>query len=544
MPQPRRMRLHDLRAGASVAICKYNRIDVLGTVMILCSKKARNDATNIIRRMRTRPIPLDESNFKISRILVGYMSIKSNTLDPDDMEAFVTILPHDKSANAVDRDEYLKIIKGFRTGDMSRIYDVGNEHTPDEANSATEPAGESASASGGDAGNAIVGIAEPTYDECDNSFSPMHFTAVATSSMVPYNQPDSVWGSTENLTERAIRGFIYDQAVEARLYMDKGAFDESKERPSAKWLKTFGKFDGAVAIHDNWHTQAEADAHATMEALWACRFPRMLVYDEGSNDSSDGKTPVKKTGMQLLNLNAAVAGGAAVIIQEKFIDANAVIALSCTIKTRENAAEVIAKADFDREKFQWFLLNIRCRILQVKFLTFAHMIELFAKIPIEYRDDTSYPMVRELLTQLNCGDTSMCVGTKARSKIYNAHVSDLLMKLEESIRSSRCEIPAVGFVYATFNPAWPKSLKIGKTYDVSQRVCSLNTACLTDHVAVVVAPSFDHGRDETLAHEHFAAERQVREFFEKTLSQESVTAYFRDVIEKRFNDELMHLQKV
>jgi hypothetical protein len=335
--------------------------------------------------------------------------------------------------------------------------------------------------------------------------------------------------------------------------MDKTAFNEVNERPVAKWMKKISSNGGEVVMCDVVHTQADIDANDTRRALWSCSFPRSQVYvscgdDNGQyNDSSNDTTPIKKTGMQLLNLNAASEGDVALIIRGKLVDANAVIATACKIKSRDNAAEVIAKADFDPNKFHWVSINIRCRSLRVRFLTFADMIQLLTIIPMECRDNAAYQKVVEIVTQLISGDMSLCVGTKARSKMYNAYVSDLLMKLEHTIRNSGREIPPFGFVYAMFNPAWPTSLKLGKTYDISQRICNLNTGCRTDHIAVIVVPSFEHGRDEDLAHAHFAAHRANREFFDSPdlasfqAFQDSVAAFYKG-IERRFYNELQELQ--
>ena len=166
---------------------------------------------------------------------------------------------------------------------------------------------------------------------------------------------------------------------------------------------------------------------------------------------------------------------------------------------------------------------------------------------MESRDNAAYQKVVEIVTQLSCGDMSLCVCTKARSKMYNDYTSDLLMKLEHTIRNSGREIPPFGFVYASFNPAWPTSLKLGKTYDVSQRICNLNTACHTRHTAVIVAPSFDHTRDKALALAHFAAHRFVGEFVDSPdlasfqAFQDSVAAFYKG-IEQRFYRELQELQ--
>ncbi len=102
-------------------------------------------------------------------------------------------------------------------------------------------------------------------------------------------------------------------------------------------------------------------------------------------------------------------------------------------------------------------------------------------------------------------------------------------------------------MYGSFNPAWPTSLKLGKTYDISQRMCNLNTGCRTKHTAVIVAPSFDHSRDEALALAHFAAYRFDGEFVDSPdLAsfpdfKDSVAAFYKE-IEQRFYRELLQLQ--
>ena len=133
--------------------------------------------------------------------------------------------------------------------------------------------------------------------------------------------------------------------------------------------------------------------------------------------------------------------------------------------------------------------------------------------------------------------------------MYNAYTSDLLMKLEHTIRTSAREIPPIGLVYVSFNPAWPTSLLIGKTYDISQCICNLNEAChpRTKHTAVIVAPSFDHTRDKAIVLDHFAAYNFVGDFVDSPdlasfqAFQDSVAAFCKG-IEQRFYRELQELQ--
>ena len=64
--------------------------------------------------------------------------------------------------------------------------------------------------------------------------------------------------------------------------MDKTAFEESKERPVAKWMN---KISGEGGLFDSEYQQAGIDADETMKALWSNPFPRSLVYDGGNDDS-------------------------------------------------------------------------------------------------------------------------------------------------------------------------------------------------------------------------------------------------------------------
>ena len=78
----------------------------------------------------------------------------------------------------------------------------------------------------------------------------------------------------------------------------------------------------------------------------------------------------------------------------------------------------------------------------------------------------------------------------------------------------------VGLNVTSNEQAWAGDLKVGETYDVARRVCSLNTACRYPHVAIAVAPTFDSKRDEKKVHRRLAAHLcdGTREFFNTAVS--------------------------
>ena len=122
---PRRIRLDDLRPGASLALSRINTFDVLGTIMVI-NNITRKDATSSLGRMRKRVVPLDESNFVNASILVDQKTVTAKTVDANHMKPLVDSMLHDKSPTAISRPAFLKIIDDFRNGDMSRVYDVAH----------------------------------------------------------------------------------------------------------------------------------------------------------------------------------------------------------------------------------------------------------------------------------------------------------------------------------------------------------------------------------------------------------------------------------
>ena len=97
--------------------------------------------------------------------------------------------------------------------------------------------------------------------------------------------------------------------------------------------------------------------------------------------------------------------------------------------------------------------------------------------------------------------------------------------------------PKVSYIYATFSPAFPGLVKIGRSANVKARLSSGNCfAAPCKHQVIAVAPTFDDKRDEKLVHNHFAQFRQAGEFFE--IPHQNVVHYFANTIMSRYQDEM------
>jgi hypothetical protein len=163
----------------------------LGIVMVLFSSMHRNGATNVIWRMRARGnrvkncIPFDDSNFVSARILVGQILVKADTLEPSDVRAFVEALPKDKSPDAADRERFLEIVDEVRNGDVSRIYEVGNEHAPASAEEAPAAAASAEEEAPAVAEEAAAGAVPVVVDGVE-WISPMGNPLIVDPADVPY----------------------------------------------------------------------------------------------------------------------------------------------------------------------------------------------------------------------------------------------------------------------------------------------------------------------------------------------------------------------
>jgi hypothetical protein len=142
---------------------------------------------------------------------------------------------------------------------------------------------------------------------------------------------------------------------------------------------------------------------------------------------------------------------------------------------------------------------------------------------------------------------SQCAVVKPRQKLYGRNTSDILLETERKMKSSPGARP-IGFVYLVGNrDSWTRGsnqlFKIGHTYDILRRLCSMNTHSPDDHVVIAIAPSFDSVADEAAVFKHFATQRyrHRREFFWGPEMQ--YTLYFGDVITPRTMEQFKSLKR-
>ena len=108
--------------------------------------------------------------------------------------------------------------------------------------------------------------------------------------------------------------------------------------------------------------------------------------------------------------------------------------------------------------------------------------------------------------------------------------------------NGRPVIPRVSYVYATFSPAFPGLVKIGRSVNVRTRLSSGNTfSAPQPHRAIAVAPTFNAKRDERLTHDHFAQFRRNGEFFE--ISHEDIISFLHSNIMSRYQQDLLDFMR-
>jgi hypothetical protein len=186
------------------------------------------------------------------------------------------------------------------------------------------------------------------------------------------------------------------------------------------------------------------------------------------------------------------------------------------------AAKLIDQSAFDKGKFVYFVVNVCERHLPMRFLTFSDAAALLALMSDDVLDLLASRMVSDAILRRRDGDMASCISIAPRSKIYNVLASDKLLQLRKAIQASPHDIGVISFVYVTINPAFKGKVKVGETFDVTRRVCNLNTGCCYPdwHTAVAVAPTFNSKRDEKKVHKRLAAFRcgLSREFFKTAVS--------------------------
>ena len=115
----------------------------------------------------------------------------------------------------------------------------------------------------------------------------------------------------------------------------------------------------------------------------------------------------------------------------------------------------------------------------------------------------------------------------------------LELSLKEHVEELEDDPPQTEFVYAIATDAFPGLVKIGRTNDISTRLCSLNTAVSPmPFYIVAIAPTLDSHRDEAKAHEHFQDCRVAGEFFR--VSKEDVSKWLQGHILQVFNLEIQN----
>ena len=177
--------------------------------------------------------------------------------------------------------------------------------------------------------------------------------------------------------------------------------------------------------------------------------------------------------------------------------------------------------------------------IKTKLINFTDAIELIMILPGNSAKNVRKQFTNVIARYLD-GDRSMCSDIEAnytigKVKSYRNFASEGMKNIDNSNKTD--EMPQTCYVYATKSTAFPGLIKIGKTNDVSCRVCGLNTSCApAPHVIVAVAPTFNKDRDEKTAHSFFSDERREGEFFQ--LSDAVVVAYFTTHITSQYYIEL------
>ena len=112
--------------------------------------------------------------------------------------------------------------------------------------------------------------------------------------------------------------------------------------------------------------------------------------------------------------------------------------------------------------------------------------------------------------------------------------------LSTRIVTTQNAMPVAGWVYGTQSDAFLGLIKIGCSTNMESWMHSANTFCSpAPHVIVAAVPTFNHRRDEKMAHIHFAKVREQGEFFR--VSKEDVQNYFNFYIMPVYQAELLVL---
>jgi len=143
----------------------------------------------------------------------------------------------------------------------------------------------------------------------------------------------------------------------------------------------------------------------------------------------------------------------------------------------------------------------------------------------------------KIISRYVTGDLSLCQEikenkeageTKSCSNFMQITCHNAKRKLDEMMD----EIPETSYIYATFSPAFPGLVKIGRSKNVKARLSSGNTFITpAPHILIAMASTFDGIRDEAEAHAYFHKFRQEGEFFK--ISHEDAEKYLDTVIRAR-----------
>ena len=143
----------------------------------------------------------------------------------------------------------------------------------------------------------------------------------------------------------------------------------------------------------------------------------------------------------------------------------------------------------------------------------------------------------DILSRYLTGDESLIEEIKWNRRIGTMAACER-MASDAARHQSTVSMPR--WVYSTKSDAFPGLIKIGSSVDLDARMRSANTFCApAPHVVVAAVPTFNHKRDEKMAHDHFASARQEGEFF--AVCKEDVQKYFNEFIMPVYQAELVIL---
>jgi len=174
---------------------------------------------------------------------------------------------------------------------------------------------------------------------------------------------------------------------------------------------------------------------------------------------------------------------------------------------------------------------------KTKLVKFEDAIELIMVLPGKMSRSCRKQMADVIVRYLD-GDFSLVNEIAENQKIgrLNSYANFAQRILADTEKETKSET-SFGYIYAFSSPAFPGSIKIGRSIDVIRRLSQLNTGCApAPHVIIATAPTFDNVRDEKMAHEFFSEFRDAGEFFK--VSEEDVKRYFKNTVAARFRMEL------